>query len=299
VDRLITLVDSQPALVSLADALLAAVALAALVARRRRLAGTTLVAPWCWAVASMLSIAATEILVGTLGGPSAPKWGAPLRFAAAMSSYAPVMALFGAKRPQSRGWQFVVASLVAILGLPAARWALAGGVREIHAAWLSFLAILTIAGAANALGTRNWFPSLLVALAQAALVAPFLGWTDARAGAALGPLVALAALAAAHGLEALGLPRPAAARSPIDRLWRDFRDAFGLVWGLRVAERVNASATMYDWDILLAWHGFVDCHDGQPAAAVDEAAVETLRGLLRRFVSPEWIDERLFEPGSR
>ncbi len=189
-----------------------------------------------------------------------------------------------------------MASLCAILALPAARWLLAGGVREIHPAWFSFLAILTISGATNALGTRYWPSSLLVALAQAALVVPYLSWLDARAAVPLGPLVALLVLAAARWLEASGWPRAAAVEQPIDRVWRDFRDAFGLVWGLRVAERVNASAAMYDWDVELAWQGFVDRQSGRPAATVNEAAVETLRGLLRRFVSPKWIDERLAEP---
>ena len=116
---------------------------------------------------------------------------------------------------------------------------------------------------------------------------------DAPTSAALAPVVGLSALAGAWWLEAAGLPRPAPVNLPIDRVWRDFRDAYGLVWGLRIAERVNASAAMYGWDVALAWPGFIDRQSGRPAAAVPEEAVETVRGLLRRFVSPEWIEARL------
>lgn len=95
-------------------------------------------------------------------------------------------------------------------------------------------------------------------------------------------------------LMAVGLPRGAAARSPLDRVWLDFRDAFGVAWGLRVAERLNASAAMYSWPVTLTWQGFRGRQEGTsdiPPAAVEEG----LRGLLRRFVSPEWIDSRLTE----
>ena len=49
-------------------------------------------------------------------GPTFPK---RRRFAAAVLSFAPTMALLGAKRPQNGAWQFVVITLWAILALPA------------------------------------------------------------------------------------------------------------------------------------------------------------------------------------
>ncbi len=73
------------------------------------------------------------------GGKPDPSWAAPARYIAAMSTFSPIMALLGAKRPQDRGWQFIVATLWAILSLPACEWLLFGGVAEIHPArfWFS------------------------------------------------------------------------------------------------------------------------------------------------------------------
>jgi hypothetical protein len=76
-------------------------------------------------------------------------------------------------------------------------------------------------------------------------------------------------------------------------VWCDFRDGFGAVWTLRVAQRVNESATRHQWPVTLDWQGFIDRHSGQPAEELPAEVVENLRTLLRRFVSNEWIDKRL------
>jgi hypothetical protein len=71
------------------------------------------------------------------------------------------------------------------------------------------------------------------------------------------------------------------------------------LWGLRVQERVNAAAALYGWPFLLTWRGFRETATGQPAitfdAATEKALRQTLKGLLRRFVSAPWIGERLTE----
>lgn len=268
------------------------VALAALAWRRPQLRGTTLVAPWYWSLASLAALAASEVLISLVAdGTSA--WVMPLRFAAACGTLCPAMALFGAKRPQDRPWQFIVLSLWGILSLPSGEWLLFGGVQEMHPARLVFLTILVGASAINGIATRYWPSSILFAAGQLLLLAPFLANASTTSNSQAGPLTALIALTAAWWLQAIQFPRAAKAREPLDRVWIDFRDEFGLVWGRRVADRINTSAAMYDWPVKLTWRGFRP-RGPEPATAESIPAIEdSLRTLLRRFVSPEWIDRRL------
>jgi hypothetical protein len=289
-------VHTQVSAMTWVACVLAAAAATALAWLKPGLRGTTLVAPWYWSSVSLLSISLAEVLVGMGAGPSESKWVAALRFGSAMSTFCPLMALLGAKRPQDRAWQAIVLSLWLILCLPAGEWLLFGGVAELHPLWFWFLAILTLWGAANWLATRWWLAGTLVCMGQLALVAPFLSTSETWLSAPRAPIVALAALAAAGVLVAAGLPRPRRAASPVDRAWLDFRDHFGVVWGLRVAQRINASAEMYDWPVVLSWGGFCRREDGQPVGEVPAETLESLRTLLRRFVSPAWLDQRLAAP---
>ena len=266
--------------------------LGALLGRKRALRGTTLVAPWHWSLVSLLAIVGCEVLVA--GGASpAPEWVAPLRFVAAMSTFCPIMALLGAKRPQDRAWQFIVFSLWVVLSLPAGEWLLFGGVQELHPAHFWFLVLLTGVGAANGISTRFWLSGLLYCAGQLALVGRYLGTMPALAANDWAPLAGVSALVLAWSLVALGVPPPRRADNPLDRVWRDFRDAFGAVWALRVAERINSAATMYCWPVRLDWRGFRNAATHEPVDEVPAVVVESLRSLLRRFVSPEWIDARL------
>jgi hypothetical protein len=92
-------------------------------------------------------------------------------------------------------------------------------------------------------------------------------------------------------LAALGLPRGRKAAHPLDHLWLEFRDAFGVLWALRLAERVNASAKQFGWDAALQWHGFTRADGAGTAADIPPETLHALRqnlkNLLRRFLSPK------------
>jgi hypothetical protein len=75
-------------------------------------------------------------------------------------------------------------------------------------------------------------------------------------------------------------------------IWLDFRDSFGLLWSLRVQERLNATATQHGWKTELSWDGF---RPAEESAAQRGELRAALRGLLRRFVSGAWIARRLDE----
>jgi hypothetical protein len=187
-----------------------------------------------------------------------------------------------------------VLSLWPILAQPGLEWLLFGGVTEIHPARFWFMMILVAVGASNGIGTRNWPASLLFAAGQVALV-----WPLSAAGAPLraesaAALGVLALVGWSVYVTASAARRRRVVGHRLDPAWLDFRDEFGVVWALRIRERVTTSATMYDWPVTLAWHGF---EPRQSASYETEPQVveDSFRTLLRRFVSPAWIDERIFE----
>jgi hypothetical protein len=285
--------------ITLAIGVVAAVSLGRLFRPAR---GTTLMAVWSWSALALFVATAVELALA-VGSPGREGTDA-LRFAAVTATFCPLIALLGAKRPQDRAWQLIVLSFWVILALPAAQqWLLRPGQpMSVHPIWSWFLVVLIVVGASNYLPTRYAIASLLAAAGQTILVwrqLPWGGGINSPRGNAIEwmPVLGLGLLAAAAGMAALGWPRHAsAARSPLEKLWSDFCDQFGVVWGLRVAERINATAAQNGWNVRLTWHGLTQ-PNGSPLDAPPNAELEqSLRPLLRRFVSADWIDRRL---GSR
>jgi hypothetical protein len=276
--------------------MLGAVGLIVMLAGRQRLRGTTLVAPWSWATFSLVAVASCEALAGCVdsGGRD---WTSPLRFSAAATTFCPSMARLGAKRPQNRAWQLVVLSLWIILALPAWEGLVVVG-RQVHVSGVraGFLLVLIAVGLLDALPTRYWLSALLVAAGQLCLVGRYLPLA-ALSGRTAGAIGGLGLIVAAISLIVAGLPPRRAPGRREDRVWLDFRDAFGALWALRVAQRVNASASMSGWNVFLGWNGLRTA-SGQKnsvviAPHVERAFDKTLRAVLARFVSAEWIDVRL------
>ena len=247
--------------------------------------GTTLAAPCVWVGISATCLAALAFLqtgdADTLGM-------SVLRFAVAASTLTPVVAVLGAKRPQDRGWQWVVLTLWLIVVWPALQ-ALANpaGPRvELFAAWKLFLVGLVAMGPLNYLATRQWFASLLVAAGQLILFGEFLGYgTDSewRLPTAVGCFLMAALLVALRKLASPATNAPLA--EPTAR-WLRFRDSFGAFWGLRIMQRVNETATLRDWPVRLTWSGFESVIDQQPPEiSVTQVAEigQALDALLRRF----------------
>ena len=257
---------------------------------------TTLVPAWWWSLIALWAWSSVEILAAV--AHLTPAWLAPLRYSAVALSFCPMMAVLGAKRPQHAAWSFIVLSLWAILALPAAEtFFLQRGQRlEINDARSWFLWLLILLAPVNYLPTRHWLTALLLAAGQVIGLSDYLPLV----GRPLFNQNVLAGLfVASLGLARLMIPRlgnEPQRSSGYDRLWLDFRDAFGLLWALRLQERVNFVAQTNGWDIELSWSGFRD-KQGQPIEQFDptiEPALRTsLKGLLRRFVSNEWIAGRL------
>ena len=228
---------------------------------------------------------------GVEAGGADALWVAPLRFAAGCTTFCPVVALLGAKRPQDRHWWLIVGSLWVVLSLPSLETLLLqpGQALEVQDARSWFLAVLILLSSSQWLLTRHWRSSILLGFGQAALLGPCLpgNWPSA-------PWLAAAcfctALAAASGR------RPAKRNGrPWDLVWLDFRDAFGLLWSLRVCERLSAAAALGRWPETLTWEGWAPIaeNDATWTDEAREAREAAVRGLLRRFVPSDWIDARL------
>lgn len=256
---------------------------------------TTLVAPAVWAVLALLLMAVLSDVATPGDSEGVESWQLPLRYFVGVTSLCPAMALFGAKRPQDRAWQFIVVTLWVVLSLPSVHWWLVGGGEPLsmHAAQSWFLLILWITTSVNYLPTRFAVSSLLVSVAQASLLFDFLPLASRVPGFTVNSLlVCTVALA----LTVSGWPKRRPAVFALDRVWIDFRDMFGAVWALRVQQRVNQSAMMYRWKLRLDWHGFTLLDATELPPHTEKALQDNLANLLRRFVSPAWIAERL-KPG--
>jgi hypothetical protein len=272
---------------------LAAVVIAAYAAYATR--GTTLTCPLLWTMVALLAVSGTEILVWS--SSSEAGWASALRFCAATLTFCPTMAVLGAKRPQDWAWQFIVFSLWLVLILPAGEALLLrrSGLIEIHDARAVFLAVLIVIGMLNYLPTRHGLSALLVALGQGFLLArnlPGIRYETGQNGVLAFSLLVL--LASLWALRRRPSNQPC---SPTDLAWRTFRDYYGALWGLRIAQRVNAAAEMHQWPVFLNWDGFQAVETDTPPqnGEVEPAVLTTLRGLLRRFMSPQWLAAHLPE----
>jgi hypothetical protein len=269
---------------------LTALAIAATLLRWRAVRGTTLVGPWCWLLAA-LGLAAWGMM----------QRDAAVRLMTSAITLCPAMSLFGAKRPQSGPWQIIVASLWLILALPGLQALLysRGGELDVHPARSWFLVILVACGLVNSLFSRYWACVLLAGGGQLILLSPYLprslaGMLPPEAGWGLACLALAVVLAASWPARRSG--------SAWDDLWRDFRDAFGLVWSLRVMERINDTARIGGWGIAAGWSGF-RTRGGVPLPG--EVPPEqlhvfrrSLANLLRRFVDEPWMAQRLDRAGN-
>ncbi|HEY4312998.1 MAG TPA: hypothetical protein VGN12_26335 [Pirellulales bacterium] len=262
----------------------AVVIVAALGLARRYVRGTTLLAPWCWALLALAVLVGVEFLA-LLVSEGTPRWLGAARYVAAVATFCPTMAVLGAKRPQERAWHIIVLALWFVLALPALQDVIYhyGRPISLDSAWRGFVALLIAVGWVNYLPTRYWPASILYGAAQVVLLADYLPLGDKLGIDHTWRVpVALSLFALAAALPALGWPSRTTVADPAERLWRDFRDCYGILWAVRVdrraTETVNAAAP-------------TDGSRSDPEAL--RANERTLIAHLQRFVSRSWIIQRL------
>lgn len=283
---------------ALACGLLTVLTCGLLVAGRSALRGTTLKPAWDWSLLAVAGVGAT-VTGWTWLSPASED----ARFFAAITTCCPLMAVLGARRPQHNAWVFVVLVMWCILAIPSVeRWVGRAPGRLLQddpRAWL--LPVLIAVGWLNWAPTR-WLPeATLAAAAQTIWSAEWLppplagvlpvAWTSSPSGWCTG----LACVAVALGsLQVRRLRR--SSTSDFDAAWRKFRDTFGALWGLRIAEQINALLRTHKCRVQLRWRGFVDRDTGASAAPpprVSGPLRQCFENHLRRFVDLDWIEDRL------
>lgn len=268
---------------------------------RVMLGKTTLLEAWLWGVVAIclwgLTWLATDLTHIASAGGADQLW-----LASAVLMLSPFVAALGARRPGSRVWSFfVVLPVLAVLMLPAVTaWNkdLRPTPLRLETPMLIGYALVLVMGAGNYLGTRFAIPAMLAAAACLCIVFPmsevaeqFL-WEGRTIHAAATIAIGVAAWLGARQAGRAKRSRP----NPLDTVWSDFRDFFGIVWGKRIMDRMNLTAQQEGWPVRLHVDGFVPVDSAKPAQPALEQTVrveQAFRWLLRRFVDPEWIDERM------
>ncbi|PHR86643.1 MAG: hypothetical protein COA78_37765 [Blastopirellula sp.] len=204
----------------------------------------------------------------------------------------------GAKRPQDASWQWIVLSLWVILAMPVGEHWFSNQFAQldIGGARSWFLLILILVGLLNNGPTRFSPTAFLLGLSQIILLSEYLPGIQTSLGTT-GAMAALLLLLIAIVLVIVDWPSKRLVTRHEDRAWLDFRDSFGAFWAARIAQRINDSATRYNWGLWLSWSGFtqvelVGLEEGV-TSEVNRALRQNMRSLLRRFVSEAWMDDRL------
>lgn len=217
-----------------------------------------------------------------------------------VAALCPLVAVLGARRPVDRVWPaFVLLPLFLVLGLPAISsfWRGTPAPLQLETPTVVGFAIVLVMGAGNYLFTRLSLPVSLLAAGIALLVYPLTEFGTATnrspvdsagyAGVCLGLAAASAFVLMRRRND--GLP-------PHERLWVDFRNAFGIVWAKRVMDRINWTAREEGWPARLDFAGLVWTQDApgedEKRRTIDRLT-DTFRWLLKRFVDEAWIDRRL------
>jgi hypothetical protein len=268
---------------------------------------TSLRTAWGWAAGAVAGWSVAWLL--TLLGEPAGSRATLIWYGVALAMLCPPMTVLGARRPGAQAWTwFVVLPLLAVLSLPAVTALLLGGMApdpenafQLEAPWAIGWGLVVLMGLGNYIGTRLTLPALGYAAAVALLVGPQIeGAADWFPSPGVAPLWATLVLGAAGGLALLaGQTRPAAPAQPVDRLWQDFRDLYGVVWARRVMDRTNEALAARRLPARLEWNGVVWTGDAsqpvdqQALADAGQHVAQTLRWLLKRFVDTDWIEQRL------
>ena len=270
----------------------------------RLIQGTTLESAWrwgwgawsLWGVSWALELNASRIPAGVLD---------QLWYAVALLLLAALVTVLGAKRPGTRVWTwFVTIPMLLVLGWPALfAWSKGWPPERFRlmepALWA--YGIVCIMGLGNYVGTRFLASAFWLGVALFWLAMPYSGWVPDMLPTPSGCRLR----ATLCGGMAVIWPATLAASIPFlapwDRVWVDFVNSFGIVWGRRLQDRFNDTARQSKWGVKLDLYGLT-WDDSQTQVVTTERTklprwtpemIHTMQWLLRRFVDQRWLEKRV------
>jgi hypothetical protein len=272
---------------------------------RQGLRGTALTHAW----SAILLVWLVWMFVGvsTLSPSPLRPWASCLWYLAAVTALIPPIAALGARRPINRAWTwFVLVPLILVFAWPVvpAVWRGAGipAAFDLETPMVVGFLLVSIMGAGNYLGLSHSVSAVLWLAGQWLVIVPLCpataGWmTGAWSPRPWAAFCLVAAGWIADWQVARRRRAPDLGRQPLDRVWDDFRELFGIVWARRLMERFNEEAQRQRMSLRLGLHGFEKAAGGgqkmNDDAASLVAAEKSLRWLLQKFVDPDWIDRRM------
>lgn len=290
----------------LADALLLVIAAIGMIRLRSVLRYTTLMTAWPWAW-----VAWTAGVISTMlhwRDPAAASYG---DYFAAVAVLSPPMASLGARRPTCRSWPyFVMLPMFAVLLWPAVSVGLATGFArplELETPAIAmYFVVLVMSWGNYALG-RLGAVVVLFCWLLAGIVCRETAWIPHFAIGPQRTLTLLIAIWLIFGFRSCArtslaplpddewIPKPSLDR--FDHVLLEFGELYGLVWSLRLQDRLNVFAQQSKWPgQFVAFRGvWTTPLTEQQLHEIEHA----FRWLLRRFVDPEWLNCRLAPSGTR
>jgi hypothetical protein len=243
---------------------------------------TALIHALGWGIAAWAAWTAAMLLASRVPDADA----GVLRYLGLCTTGCALVAVLGARQPGAAAWNLVVVGLLAVLLLPLAEQVLSGGRLQVE--W--FRAVLV--GGVLAVGVLNYLPTRLgsaavvMALGSTLALLRLTSVEKVVQGFDLDGSLGCLIVSLAPWVGFAGIRKRRAEVSEFDRVWRDFRDRFGLVWGQRLREQFNRSATHAGWPVHLTWQGLRRRSGTTALGHVSESdLLATLGALMKRFGS--------------
>ena len=250
----------------------------------------------CWMISWGTTIAGTKV---------APLIADVLWYVLAVLALAAPVAVLGARRPGHLAWNwFVVLPMLLVLAWPALSTLLSVSSLQgrflLETPTLLCYALVAVMSVGNYWGTRHSRAATLFLLAIALLLLPLTDYGESWNVNAWYCQSAATLLMGVVGWLVVAEPTrpPTDDFSAWNRVWGDFWDLYGVVWGLRVRDRLNEEIGRSKLPLQVDVDGFHwTAADRQSTTQQElpEQVEQSVRRLLKRFVDAEWIDGRLAE----